>query len=101
MRVCVCVCVLDTAFVENADGSRSPAGVVVSGFAGDPSAAQAAGVEEGDLITAYDGTPVRIPDDLISGIRTYRVGDQVILSLTRGEDTLEVGVVLGLRPEDV
>jgi len=92
---------LDTAFAANPDGSRVPAGAVVVGFAGSPSAAEAAGVLEQDLITAYDGRPVRIPEDLISGIRTYRVGDAVTLSITRGQEDLEITVVLGVRPEDV
>ena len=92
---------LDTAFAENTDGSLSPAGASVTGFAGSPSAAQAAGIQEQDLITAYDGHPVRIPDDLISGIRIYRAGEQVVLSITRGTESLEIAVVLGVRPEDV
>ena len=92
---------LETAFALNSDGSRVPAGAAVVGFAGNPSAAEAAGVLEQDLITAYDGRPVRIPEDLISGIRTYRVGDEVTLSVTRGQEELELSIVLGLRPEDM
>ncbi len=92
---------LETAFAQNSDGSRVPAGAAVLGFAGNPSAAEAAGVLEQDLITAYDGLPVRIPEDLISGIRTYRVGDEVTLSITRGQEELELSIVLGLRPEDM
>ena len=92
---------LDTAFVENADGSQSPAGASVTDFAMEGSAALAAGIEEGDLITAYDGRPVAIPDDLISGLRNYRAGQEVTLSVTRGTDTLEIPVVLGVRPEDI
>lgn len=92
---------LDTAFVQNTDGSQSPAGASVVRFAMEESAAEAAGIQAGDLITAYDGSPVAIPDDLISGLRKYRAGEEVTLSITRGTDTLEIPVVLGIRPDDV
>ena len=92
---------LDTAFVENADGSQSPAGASVTDFAMEGSAALMAGIEEGDLITAYDGRRVAIPDDLISGLRNYRAGQEVTLTVIRGTDTLEIPVVLGVRPDDI
>ncbi len=92
---------LDTAFAENDDGSQTPAGAYVTGFAIPSSSAAEAGVIEEDLITAYDGNPVLIPDDLISGLRGYRAGDEVTLSITRGSESLEILVVLGVRPEDI
>ncbi len=92
---------LDFAFTENSDGSSTPAGAYVADFAITPSAAADAGVQRDDLITAYDGNPVFIPDDLISGLRTYRAGDEVTLSITRGSDELEVLVILGVRPDDI
>ncbi len=92
---------LETAFAENPDGSQTPAGAFVTKFAVDSSSAEAAGVQVDDLIVAYDGKPVTIPDDLISGLRNYRVGDTVTLSVKRGSEQLEIPVVLGIRPEDV
>jgi len=92
---------LDTAFARQEDGAQTPAGAYVVEFVTDPSAAQDAGVEVGDLITAYDGSPVAIPDDLISGLRRYRAGEEVTLSITRDSHTLEIAVVLGVRPEDI
>ncbi|MGA9595187.1 MAG: trypsin-like peptidase domain-containing protein [Acidimicrobiia bacterium] len=92
---------LGTAFSENPDGSQRPAGAYVTDFPVEPAAARDAGVEIDDIIVAYDGTPVRIPDDLISGLRGYRVGDTVTLSVERGSDHLEIPVVLGIRPDDI
>lgn len=92
---------LDTAFFENDDGSQTPSGAFVTEFAIESSAAADAGVELDDLIVAYDGNPVSIPDDLISGLRNYRVGDTVTLSIRRGSDELEIAVTLAVRPEDL
>ena len=92
---------LDTAFSKQADGAQTPAGAYVVEFVTDPSSAQDAGLEVGDLITAYNGNTVAIPDDLISGLRRYRAGDEVTLSITRDSQTLEIAVVLGVRPDDI
>jgi S1-C subfamily serine protease len=92
---------LDTAFAENADGSQSPIGASVTSFAISPSAAQDAGMRELDLIVAYDGNPVFIPDDLISGLRRYRAGDEVTISITRGTEDIDIPVILGVRPDDI
>ncbi|MDJ0953540.1 MAG: trypsin-like peptidase domain-containing protein [Acidimicrobiia bacterium] len=92
---------LDTAFAANSDGSQTPAGAFVTGFAIEPSAAADAGIQLEDLITAYNGNPVLIPDDLISGLRGYRAGEEVTLSITRGSEQLEIPVVLGVRPDDI
>lgn len=90
---------LDIAFDDNPDGSRVPAGALVSGFAGDPSAAQAAGIEIGDLIVGYDGNPVATRDDLISGLRRMRVGDTTKIAIIRNGTRLTVDVTLNERPE--
>ena len=92
---------LGTAFAENEDGSQSPAGAYVTSFAIEPSSASDAGVLLDDLIIAYDGNAVSIPDDLISGLRRYRAGDEVTISVTRGSEQLDIPVVLGVRPEDL
>jgi putative serine protease PepD len=92
---------LGTAFAENADGSQTPAGAYVIDFATDDAAARDAGILADDVIVAYDGNPVVIPDDLINGLRTYRVGDTVTLSVERGSDHVDIPVVLGARPDDL
>ncbi|MEA2003266.1 MAG: trypsin-like peptidase domain-containing protein [Actinomycetota bacterium] len=92
---------LGVVFEEAPDGAQVPAGVLVDNFPVDPSAAQLAGVQVGDLIVGYDGNPVAVRDDLISGLRRLRVGDTVILEVIRETDQLEIAVVLGVRPEDI
>lgn len=92
---------LDMAFEQTTDGAFVPSGALVSEFAVDPSAAQTAGVEAGDLVIAYNGSTVSTPDDLISGLRRLRAGEAVTLSIVRGSEHLEIDVVLGVRPDDV
>lgn len=92
---------LGTAFAENEDGSQSPAGAYVTSFAVEPSSASDAGVLLDDLIVAFDGNPVSIPDDLISGLRRYRAGEEVTISITRGSEQLDIPVILGVRPDDI
>jgi S1-C subfamily serine protease len=92
---------LDGTFDAAADGAQVPAGVVVSSFPVEPSAADDAGIEAGDLIVGYNGNDVAIPDDLISGLRRLRVGDIVTLEIVRGAEHLEIDVVLGARPEGI
>jgi 2-alkenal reductase len=53
----------------------------------------------GDLITAIDGHPVLQYDDLIAYLITQKSpGDDVVLTVVRGDETLEITVVLGRRP---
>jgi putative serine protease PepD len=57
--------------------------------------ADAAGIEEGDVITAVDGTPVRSGEELIVRIRGHRPGDRLELTVERGGRERPVTVVLG------
>jgi 2-alkenal reductase len=53
----------------------------------------------GDLIIAIDGRPVKVYGDLISYIFTNRSpGDQVVLTVIRDGEEMEVTVTLGKRP---
>lgn len=92
---------LDLAFEQVEDGAFVPSGALVIGFAVEPSAAAAAGVQSSDLIVAYNGTTVATPDDLISGLRRIRAGETVTLSIVRESEQLDIDVVLGVRPNDV
>jgi putative serine protease PepD len=92
---------LRNAFDQGDDGAQVPAGAIVFDFAVDPSAARDAGLEQGDVIIAYNGNLVRVRDDLISGLRRLRVGDTVTLDIVRGTERLAVDVVLGTRPDDI
>jgi S1-C subfamily serine protease len=70
---------------------------VVSVTAG--SAAAAAGLEEGDLITAIDGAEVTSAEALVSELRARAPGDTVTLSVVRGGETLSLDAVLGDRAD--
>jgi membrane-associated protease RseP (regulator of RpoE activity) len=64
------------------------------------SAAQAAGLEEDDLIVAVDGEPVSRYDDLSDALARAEVGDDVQLTIQRGGVEQTVDARLRPRPED-
>lgn len=69
-----------------------PAGAyVVSVESG--SCAEKAGLEAGDIITAVDGTPITGSDDLISVKKSYRAGDEAILSVSRSAGDIQLKIV--------
>lgn len=55
----------------------------------------------GDIITAVDGHPVAKVVDLLQYFNTKKVGDQVSLSIVRGDKTLTVAVTLGEWPKEM
>jgi putative serine protease PepD len=72
----------------NQQGAR-----VVSAAPGGPAAA--AGVHNGDLITALDSTRVIGPSQLVAGLAALKPGDKLVLTVTRGSSTLELTATLG------
>ncbi|MFF2374023.1 S1C family serine protease [Streptomyces xiamenensis] len=54
-----------------------------------------AGLREGDVITAVNGQRVRSGDELIVKIRSHRPGDELVLTVQRDADDLELPVTLG------
>ncbi len=64
----------------------------------DGSAAREAGLEPGDLIIEFDGTPVRTFRDLANAIQAKKVGDRVTFKIKRGEETKELDATLKARP---
>ncbi len=62
-------------------------------FQGEPDAG-------GDVITAVDGEPVESIEDLISFLNGKKAGDDVTLTVVRGEDTLELSATLAAFPSD-
>ena len=56
--------------------------------------AAAAGLEEDDVIVAVDGAPVESMSDLISVLRAHDPGDEVTMTVCRGDEELAVSVVL-------
>ncbi len=83
---------LDTGYPG--DGAR--VGSSSGGRAVEPGGpADEAGVEEGDVVTAVDGEPVRSSDELIVKIRSHRPGDVLELTIERNGDEISLPVTLG------
>jgi Lon-like protease len=74
-----------------------PKGAMVTSVAADVPAAGL--VESGDVIVAVDGSPVRTPDELRSRIGTRKAGDEVALTVQRGDETERVTVKTIAHPE--
>ena len=66
------------------------------------SAAQEAGLQVNDIVTALNGQPVAGSTELTGLVRTYTVGDQVELSVWRGGTMVTLTATLGQsqRPEE-
>ena len=59
--------------------------------------AEAAGLLVGDVIVAFDGVPVREPDELLTLLRGDRVGRAVPLEVLRGGAPVTVTVTVAER----
>ena len=59
------------------------------------SAAQDAGLKDGDVITAIDDHAITGADSLVATVRSYRPGDKVEVTYSRGDDTNSVDLTLG------
>jgi putative serine protease PepD len=64
----------------------------------DGSPAAKAGLEAGDVITAFDGDTVEGADALTAAVSAKNPGDKVEVTYTRGGDSHTVQVTLGTRP---
>lgn len=67
------------------------------------SPAQRAGLKEGDVITSFDGTPVRAKQDrdvmaFTKLVREAGAGKESTMRVLRGGESLEIKVTLGERP---
>lgn len=81
-----------TGFVTADDGARVAAGVRVESVESN-SSADAAGIVQGDLITAIDGEPVATMDELIVALRVRAAGDEVVFTV----DGRDLAATLGTR----
>ena len=54
-----------------------------------------AGIQAGDIIAALDGEEVTSADGLIIALREHEVGEDVTLTVVRGDEQLDVKVTLG------
>ena len=83
----------DGAWVGSFDAGQS------SVVAGGP--ADVAGLKDGDIVTAVDGTPVDRTDPLDLQILRFGPGDEVTLSVLRDGKTLSLPTTLGTRPTEL
>ena len=74
---------------QRAEGREG--GLLVTGLA-EQTPAEQAGLLVGDVIVAFDGVPVREPDDLLTLLRGDRVGRAVPLAVLRGGAPVTVTV---------
>jgi serine protease Do len=81
------------AFIAPSADSTQPS--VISG-----SPADGAGLQENDIITALDGTPINQAHSLTSLLDLHQPGDRVSLTVLRNGQTLHVSVTLGSMPSN-
>jgi serine protease DegQ len=78
-------------------GLRVSEGVFVWGLnAG--SAAARAGVQPGDIITEFDGLRIESVEDLFAALRQHNPGDEVAMTVMRGNQTQALTLTLDDRP---
>lgn len=61
------------------------------------SAAQKGGVHVNDIILKFAGTDVTTTDEIYSLLNEYNAGDEVTITVQRGNETVELKIVLGER----
>jgi putative serine protease PepD len=71
------------------DGAKLASGAVQSG-----SAADRAGLKDGDVIVEFEGKKVPDANSLIVAIRARSVGDTVTMKVQRGDQTVDVSMTL-------
>jgi len=80
-------------------GMKSPDGALVASVA-KGSAAAAAGLKAGDVITALDGKPVGTAGEVSSAVGSAKPGDRVALSVWRDKSSRELTVALGKADDE-
>ena len=61
-------------------------------------AAEAAGLEQGDIVVAIGGKPIEHSRDLAAAIFQHVIGDQIAVDLQRGQQSLQKTVAVVARP---
>ena len=60
-------------------------------------AAEQAGIKDGDIISGVNDTVVILRSEVIESIAKHNPGDNVVVKLKRGDEKIELNVVLGYR----
>ena len=79
------------------DYDDSVEGVRLNGVR-DASAAEKAGLREGDIIVGFDGRPVGTIYDFMEGLSSSKPGDRVAIEVLRDEDRVMLEAVLDAAP---
>lgn len=87
-------CATVTPDIAERFGWSTEQGAFVSAVVVD-SAAEKAGIQEGDIVTAVDDTEIASSTDLVAAVRTYQVGDKVDITLVRDGKEKTVSATLG------
>lgn len=89
------------ASVVNVSGTFTHAfgdgGALIEGIE-EGSPAQEAGLEVADVVLAIDGVKLSNPDQLFSLLRTYAVGDRLVVDLLRGDKLRQLNITLAPLP---
>ena len=64
------------------------------------SAAAAAGLQPGDVITKFDGKPLDSVEDLYAALRDEAPGDRVTMTVMRGTQEIQLTATLDSRPTE-
>lgn len=83
-----------TPYNYQTTGSKAYWGAYV-GSVEDGSPADKAGLKQGDVITAVDGSDVESTDDVIIGIRSHKIGDEITLTIQRNGKEQDITATLG------
>jgi S1-C subfamily serine protease len=82
----------------NTPQPQAPSGVDHGALVNDVSAGSAAaqaGLQVGDVITAFDGVDIYNPDELLQRLVLHKPGDQVQMGVVRGGQTINLTVSVG------
>lgn len=92
-----------TVVSEMAEAYGMPKGVYVSSVY-ENTAAEAAGIKKGNIITEFDGIEITSADDLLETMTYYSAGDTVEVVIMQGNpsgwESKTVTVTLGTKPAD-
>lgn len=79
------------SFIYTISGQRVPTEDAVVGAIAPGSAAEVAGLKTGDIITTFNGTPIKLFQELIKGV-VENPGKEFEIDVTRGEDRLKIKI---------
>lgn len=83
-----------TADLAESFGSITFKGALISSVEADSPAAQG-GIKRGDIITQMNGVAISGPDDLRSRVASRLPGTEILLTVVRDQEVLELEIILG------